>query len=143
MWTEKTLSLKYRYADGKPERLPGLAAELIRLKVVLVATGAPAAHAAKTATSTIPIVMRMRRSGWYWARRQPGATWGDITGLSDFNSRVITKRLELLKEAVPRVSRVAVLLNPANPHEPAPIEGRPGRSASFGCDTALPGGQRS
>ena len=118
---------------------PGLAAELVRLKVdILVARGAPAAHAAKNATSTIPIVMGNAAdpvgTGLVASLARPG---GNITGLSDFNSGVITKRLELLKEVVPTVSRVAVFLNPANPTNPAPIEGNPGGSASFGRDTAL------
>ena len=120
----KTIIIEYRYADGKFERLPGLAAELVRLKVdILVARGAPAAHAAKNATSTIPIVMGNAAdpvgTGLVASLARPG---GNITGLSDFNSGVITKRLELLKEVVPTVSRVAVLLNPANPTNPPQLK---------------------
>jgi len=120
----KNIVIEYRYADGKFERLPGLAAELVRLKVdILVARGAPAAHAAKNATSTIPIVMGNAAdpvgTGLVASLARPG---GNITGLSDFNSGVITKRLELLKEVVPTVSRVAVLLNPANPTNPPQLK---------------------
>ena len=120
----KNIVIEYRYADGKYERLPGLAAELVRLKVdILVARGAPAAHAAKNATSTIPIVMGNAAdpvgTGLVASLARPG---GNITGLSDFNSGVITKRLELLKEVVPTVSRVAVLLNPANPTNPPQLK---------------------
>ena len=120
----KNIVIEYRYADGKPERLPGLAAELVRLQVdILVARGAPAAHAAKSATSTIPIVMGNAAdpvgTGLVASLARPG---GNITGLSDFNSGVITKRLELLKEVVPTVSRVAVLLNPANPTNPPQLK---------------------
>jgi putative ABC transport system substrate-binding protein len=120
----KNIIIEYRYADGKFERLPSLAAELVRLKVdILVARGAPAAHAAKNATSTIPIVMGNAAdpvgTGLVASLARPG---GNITGMSDFNSGVITKRLELLKEVVPTVSRVAVLLNPANPTNPPQLK---------------------
>jgi ABC-type uncharacterized transport system substrate-binding protein len=120
----KNIVIEYRYADGKLGRLPGLAAELVNLKVdILVARGAPAAHAAKNATSTIPIVMGNAAdpvgTGLVASLARPG---GNITGLSDFNSGVITKRLELLKEVVPTVSRVAVLLNPANPTNPPQLK---------------------
>jgi putative tryptophan/tyrosine transport system substrate-binding protein len=120
----KNIVIEYRYADGKPERLPGLAAELVRLKVdILVARGAPAAHAAKNATSTIPIVMGNAAdpvgTGLVASLARPG---GNITGLSDFNTGVITKRLELLKEVVPTVSRIAVLLDPANPTNPPQLK---------------------
>jgi putative tryptophan/tyrosine transport system substrate-binding protein len=120
----ENIVIEYRYADGKFERLPGLAADLVRLKVdILVARGAPAAHAAKNATSTIPIVMGNAAdpvgTGLVASLARPG---GNITGLSDFNAGVITKRLELLKEVVPTVSRVAVLLNPANPTNPPQLK---------------------
>jgi putative tryptophan/tyrosine transport system substrate-binding protein len=113
----KNILIEYRYADGKVERLPSLAAELVSLKVdILLARGAPAAHAAKNATSTIPIIFGNAAdpvgTGLVSSLARPG---GNITGLSDFNSGVITKRLELIKEVVPRVFHVAVFLNPANP----------------------------
>jgi putative tryptophan/tyrosine transport system substrate-binding protein len=113
----KNILIEYRYADGKVERLPSLAAELVSLKVdILLARGAPAAHAAKNATRTIPIIFGNAAdpvgTGLVSSLALRG---GNITGLSDFNSGVITKRLELIKEVVPKVLHVAVFLNPANP----------------------------
>jgi putative tryptophan/tyrosine transport system substrate-binding protein len=120
----KNIVIEYRYAAGKSDRLPELAAELLRLKPdVLVAQGAAAAHAAKDATRTIPIVMSNAAdpvgTGLVASLAQPG---GNVTGLSDFNLGVITKRLELLKEVVHTASRIAVLLNPANPTNPLQLK---------------------
>ncbi len=120
----ESIIIEYRYAEGKFERLPNLAAELVRLKVdVFVVVGAPAAHAAKNATSFIPIVIGNAAdpvgTGLVASLARPG---GNITGLSDFNLGVVTKRLELLKEVVPTASRVAVLLNPANPTNPPQLK---------------------
>jgi putative ABC transport system substrate-binding protein len=120
----KNIVIEPRYAAGQFEKLPELAAELVRLKVdVLVVVGAPPAHAAKTATDTVPIVMGNAAdpvgTGLVASLARPG---GNITGLSDFNLGVVTKRLELLKEVVPSVSRVAVLLNPANPTNPLQLK---------------------
>src|SRR5262245_60641722 len=113
----KSIVIEYRYADGRSERLPNLATEMVRLRVdILVVAGAPAALAAKNATSVIPIVIGNAAdpvgTGLVASLARPG---GNITGLSDFNLGVVTKRLELLKQVVPTASRVAVLLNPANP----------------------------
>jgi len=120
----KNIVINYRSAEGKFERLPDLAAELVRLKVdILVAEGAPAAHAAKNVTSVIPIVIGNAAdpvgTGLVASLARPG---GNITGLSDFNLGVVTKRLELLKEVVPSASRVAVLLNPTNPTNPLQLK---------------------
>jgi putative ABC transport system substrate-binding protein len=116
----KHYRLEQRYAGGRFERLPELVADLLRLKVdVLLAAGAPAAHAAKNATTVVPIVMTNAAdpvgTGLVASLARPG---GNITGLSDFNEGVVAKRLELLKEVVPAASRVAVLFNPANPTNP-------------------------
>ena len=120
----KSIIIEYRYADGRFERLPNLATELVRLPVdIFVVVGAPAAHAAKNATSVIPIVIGNAAdpvgTGLVASLARPGA---NITGLSDFNLGVVTKRLELLKEVVPTASRVAVLLNPANPTNPLQLK---------------------
>jgi putative ABC transport system substrate-binding protein len=120
----KNILIEQRYVAGHFERLPELAAELVRLKVdVFVAGGAPAAHAAKNATKSIPIVMAYVADpvgiGLVASLARPG---GNITGLSDFNLFVVTKRLELLKEVVPAASRVAVLLNPTNPTNPLQLK---------------------
>jgi len=119
----RNIAIEYRYADGQLERLPVLAAEVVRLKVdVIVAGGLPAARAAKQATTTIPIVMTGGdpvRAGIVASLARPG---GNVTGLSDSTVDVSTKRLELLKEAVPKVSRVAILWNPANPTNPLQVK---------------------
>jgi putative tryptophan/tyrosine transport system substrate-binding protein len=107
----KNIVIEYRYADGKRERLPDLAAELARLKVdVIVTTGAVAVLAAKKASPTIPIVFASSsdpvRSGLVSSLAQPGGT---ITGLSQMAPDLDGKRLELLKEAFPKVARTAFL----------------------------------
>jgi ABC-type uncharacterized transport system substrate-binding protein len=110
--------LEHRYAEGKIDVLPGLAAALVHSKVdVIVAWGTPAAKAAQHATRTIPIVALMGEPvemGLVARLAQPG---GNITGMSGRSAEVGGKRLELLKEAVPQASRVAVLWNPANPNK--------------------------
>ena len=120
----KNIVIDYRYAEGKFERLPDLAAELVHLKVdVILALGVPPTRAAKQVTTTIPIVMvggsDPVRTGLIVSFARPG---GNITGLSDLNVDLITKRLELLKEVVPKTSQVAVLLNPANPTNPMQLK---------------------
>jgi putative tryptophan/tyrosine transport system substrate-binding protein len=119
----KNIVIEWRYAEGKLERLPDLAAELVGLKVdVIVAGGTPAARAAKEATTTIPIVMSGGdpvRAGIVASLARPG---GNVTGLSDATVDVSTKRLELLKEVVPKLSRVAILWNPLNPTNPLQLK---------------------
>jgi putative ABC transport system substrate-binding protein len=120
----KNIIIEYRYAEGKFERLPDLAAELVRLNVdVILAFGVPPTRAAKQVTTTIPIVMAGGsdpvRTGLVASFARPG---GNITGVSDLNVDLITKRLELLKEVGPKNSHVAVLLNPANPTNPLQLE---------------------
>jgi hypothetical protein len=103
-WNEgKNFSFEYRYAEQKPERLPELAADLVRLKVdVIVAAGTPPPLAAKNATTTIPIVMTNVgdpvASGLIASLARPG---GNVTGLSSLSPELNTKRLEVLKDAVP------------------------------------------
>src|SRR3990170_3606711 len=113
----RDIVIEYRFADGKAERLPDLAAELVRLKVdVIVAAASSAPLAAKRATNTIPIVMTNAGdpvgSGLVTSLGRPG---GNVTGLSLLAPAVVGKQLELLKEVVPKVTRVAVLTNPAHP----------------------------
>jgi putative ABC transport system substrate-binding protein len=112
----KNIVIEYRWAEGKIERLPELAAELVRLKVdVIVTSSAAPTRAAKEATTTIPIVMANDNdpvgSGHVASLAQPG---GNITGLATFAPEVSGKQLELLKEIVPKLSRVAVLGNSTN-----------------------------
>jgi ABC-type uncharacterized transport system substrate-binding protein len=111
--------IEYRDAEGKPERLSALAAELVALKVdVIVAAGAPHALAVKQTTRTIPIVFAVAADpvtdGLVTSLARPG---GNVTGLSSFGPELVGKRLELLRQAVPGVSRVAVLWQPGGSGE--------------------------
>ena len=111
-WTEgKNVAIEYRFAEGKLERLPELTSDLVRLKVdLIVAQGTPGVLAAKNATTTIPIVMTNAGdpvgAGLVASVARPG---GNVTGLSSLASELITKRLEVLKDTVPRLSRVGIL----------------------------------
>ena len=113
----QTIAIEYRYGQGKFERLPVLAADLVRLKVDIIVTGgSTATRAAKEATSTIPIVMTNDNdpvaSGFIVNLARPG---GNVTGVSTLRPELSGKRLELLKEIVPGLSRVAVLGASDNP----------------------------
>jgi ABC-type uncharacterized transport system substrate-binding protein len=113
----KNIVFEYRYAEGKLDRLPALAAELVRLKVDVILSGGPqSTRAAKEATATIPIVMGFDNdpvgSGSVASLARPG---GNITGLSTLAPEISGKQLELLKEIVPRLSRVAILGNSTDP----------------------------
>ena len=112
--------IEYRWADGNEQRLRSLVAELLRLKVDLIVTSAPAAtRAAKEATTTIPIVMVLVADpvafGFVASLSRPG---GNVTGFAFLLPELSGKRLDLLKEAIPELSRVAVLWNAANPYKP-------------------------
>ena len=113
----KNLVIEYRYAEGKLDRLPALAAELVRLKVDIIVTAGPLpTRAAKEATTTIPIVMTNDPdpvgTGFVASLARPG---GNITGLSTLAPELSGKRLELLKEIVPKLSRVAVFRTSTQP----------------------------
>jgi putative tryptophan/tyrosine transport system substrate-binding protein len=129
----KNIAIEYRSADGQLERLPDLAAEVVRLKVdVVLALGLPAASAAKQVTTTIPIVMTGGdpvRAGIVASLARPG---GNVTGLSDSTVDVSTKRLELLKEVIPKLSRVAILWNPLNPTNPFQLKDTQAAAPAFG-----------
>jgi putative ABC transport system substrate-binding protein len=112
-----TITIEYRWAGEREDRFPELASELVRLGVDAIVTwGTPAALAAKTATNTIPIVMAASGNplgtGLIASLARPG---GNITGSSSLNLELEGKGLQLLKEIVPKLSRVAVLWNPGNP----------------------------
>jgi putative ABC transport system substrate-binding protein len=113
----KNINFEHRYAEGRAERLPELAEELIRLKVdIIVVGGNSGIRAAKKATSTIPIVMTNVGApvslGIVASLARPG---GNITGLSQMSPDLTGKRLELLKEILPKVTRVGFIRNPDNP----------------------------
>ena len=113
----KNIVIEYRYAEEKPARLPALAAELVRLKVdVIVTGGGQITRAAKNATNTIPIVMAQDSdpvaNGFVASLARPR---GNITGLSNLSPEISGKQLELLKEIIPKLSRVAVLGTSTDP----------------------------
>jgi putative ABC transport system substrate-binding protein len=113
----ENVTIEYRWAEGKYERLASLAAELVSLKVdVIITQGTPAALAAKRATTTIPIVMTIVgnpvETGIVASLARPG---GNITGSSFFVAELNAKRLELVKTLSPGLARVGVLINPDNP----------------------------
>jgi putative tryptophan/tyrosine transport system substrate-binding protein len=116
----QNIATEYRYAEGKRDRYPELAAELVRLKVdiIVVAGGYGGIQAAKDATKTIPIVMVGEgidavEAGFIASLARPG---GNVTGMTNFTREGLSgKRLELLKEAVPKIARVAVLYDPVAP----------------------------
>jgi putative ABC transport system substrate-binding protein len=114
----QNIAIEYRIAEGKVDRLPALAAELVRLKVdVIIAAGGDPLISAKNATKTIPIVMTGGgtdpvEAGLVDSLARPG---GNVTGITNLNRELGGKRLELLKEAVPKLARVAVLYDPADP----------------------------
>jgi putative ABC transport system substrate-binding protein len=120
----QNIAIEYRWAEGRYDRFPALVAEAVHLKVdVIVTAGTPAALAAKEGTRTIPIVMAVIGdpivAGIVPSLAHPG---GNITGSASMTPEIDGKRLELLKELVPGVSRIAVLWNPRNPNNAARVE---------------------
>jgi putative ABC transport system substrate-binding protein len=112
----ENVTITYGWAENNVDRLPELAVDLVRRQVdVIVAAGVPAVSAAKAATSTIPIAFAVAddpvRLGLVSSLARPG---GNLTGINFLNAELVQKRLELLRELVPRLTRVAVLLNPAD-----------------------------
>jgi putative ABC transport system substrate-binding protein len=115
----KNIVIEFRWADGDFDRLPELAAELVRLKVDALVVHSPiGARVAKQATTTIPIVMALGgdaiESGLVESLARPG---GNLTGSTNLTLEISAKRLELLKDAMPRITRVAVLVRRGNPYE--------------------------
>ena len=130
----RNLIIKFEWAEGQPERFPALARELVRLKPdVIVTAGTPGTLAAKQATQSIPIVAAsagdLVEAGLVSSLAKPGS---NVTGLSALSPELEGKRLELLKEAVPKLSRVAVLQNPANPFTTIEWKARQRAAAALG-----------
>ncbi|MBA3506101.1 MAG: ABC transporter substrate-binding protein [Betaproteobacteria bacterium] len=130
----KTCVIRWRSADGKYERLPGLAEELVRLKVdVIVAGTTLSVQAAKKATTSVPIVMVAIPDpigeGFAASLSRPG---GNITGLSTIVTEASAKHVELLRVVIPNLSRVAVLINPSNPSDSLILEQINGAAFSSG-----------
>jgi putative ABC transport system substrate-binding protein len=130
----QNITIEYRFPEWKYERLPGLAADLVRLKVdVIVAASPPATEAAKQATSTIPIVFTVSgdpvAEGFVASLARPG---GNITGLSTIGPDLVGKQLEMLKGVAPKVSRVAVLQNPKQPSHARAVRQAEGAARALG-----------
>ena len=135
----ENVAIEYRWAENQLDRLPGLVADLVRRRVaVIVATGGTApAIAAKTATTTIPIVFTVPEDPVQLelvaSLSRPG---GNLTGVNLFVGELMSKRLELLRELVPAMTRVAVFVNPANPaRAESTRERRKPRGAQWGYES--------
>jgi putative ABC transport system substrate-binding protein len=140
-WVEgQNLAIEYRFAEGKHDRLPALAAELIALKVDVIAAGpTPPALAAKRATTEIPIVMIAVgdpvRQGLVASLARPG---GNVTGVSfDVGLEVFTKGLEILRESIPNLRRVAVLSNSTNAAQPVAVRDVTAAARSLGLQLKI------
>ena len=138
----KNIAIEYRYADGNADRIPDLAAELVDLKVDIIVTyQTPSVLAVKKASTTIPIVFTMLsfpvENGIVSSFARPG---GNATGLTVLSEELNGKRLELLKETVPNITRIGVLSNPANPTQRLGVERNPGYGTGAGAETSVPGG---
>jgi len=135
-WIEdQTVAIEYRWAEGRTERFADLAAELVRLKVDVIVTLGSAVTAAKQATSIIPIVFAVASdpvgSGMVASLARPG---GNITGLSAQQSDLAGKRLELLRQVIPHLGRLAVIANFGNPNSVAEAQEAQLRAHAFGLD---------
>jgi putative tryptophan/tyrosine transport system substrate-binding protein len=136
---EKSIVIEHRSADGKFDRLPNLASELVRLKVDVIVTGGPTAtRPAREATKTIPIVMAQDSdpvgNGFVASLARPG---GNITGLSNLHPELSGKQLELLKEIVVRLSRVAILGNSNEPGNAQALRETERAAGAFGVQLQI------
>ena len=141
----KNIVIEWRWAEGKPDRLPDLAAELVRLKVDIIVSAGPAVTPRlKEATKTIPIVMAQDNdpvgNGFVASLARPG---GNITGLATLAPELSGKQLELLKEIIPRLSRVAVLGSSTEPGNAQTLREIELAAAAFESENSIPGCTRS
>jgi putative ABC transport system substrate-binding protein len=131
----QSIVIEYRWAEGTPDRLFELATELVRLKVDVIVTsgGVPPGQAAQRATKTIPIVVTGATdpvaAGLVTSLTRPGA---NITALAQISDQLVEKELELLREAVPKVTRLAVLWNPTNPGNARQLRGAERAATALG-----------
>jgi putative tryptophan/tyrosine transport system substrate-binding protein len=137
----KSIVIEWRYAEGKPDRLPALAAELVRLKVEVIVTGGGiSTRSAKDATVTIPIVMTQDidpvGNGFVASLARPG---GNITGLSTLAPEISGKQMELLKEIVPKLARVAVLGTATKPGHRTSVKRDGTRRRGVQGEASIPG----
>ena len=133
----RNLIIEYRSSDGRAERFPDLAAELVRLEVDLIVTrGTPATRAAKNATGTVPVVMATMGDphALVASFTRPG---GNITGVTTFSTELTAKRLEILKELAPGLSRVGLLHNMSNPAAPPEWEETKTAARALGLQAEL------
>ncbi len=132
----QNVAIEYRWAEGDYDRLPAWAADLVRRKVDVIATlGIPSALAAKSATSTIPIVFAVGDAverGLVASLARPG---GNLTGVSLLNVELTSKRLELISELVPQAGVIALLVNPKYPNTERTIRDMRKRRARRGCSS--------
>jgi putative ABC transport system substrate-binding protein len=132
----QNVTIEWRWSGSRPDRFPGLATEIVALKPdVIVASGTQATRAAKRATSTIPIVMTTSsypdKIGLVASLSRPG---GNVTGLSNVGPELSGKKIELLKEIAPTVSRVAVLFNPTSEVEPLTVRELSAAASAVGVE---------
>src|SRR5579864_1148288 len=132
----RNVAIEYRWAEGKPDALPGLAADFVHRRVAVIAAtgGLPSARAAKAATTTIPIVFNCGEdpveAGLVSSLNRPG---GNLTGVSWFSTDVMGKRLALLKELVPAATVIALMVNPSDPEGVSGVKPVEAAAQAVGC----------
>ena len=137
-WIEgRNVAIEYRWAEGRSERFAEFAAEFVRLKVDVIVTQERRSPRGKAATSVIPIVFAIGgRPGWQRLGREPGATGGNVTGLSIQSTDLAGKRLELLREVVPALRRLAIMANVGFPGAVPEIGEVQAAARTLGVDVA-------